>query len=110
VRELNGVGERGVPTLIGALKAESWLTRVAAADALGRIGVRAKEPDTIVSALVGAATDPELKVRQMVIASILRIGRPTPASELILTRAETDDDPLIRTMANAPRQARPSEK
>ena len=66
--------------------------------------MRAKAPEPIVNALVESAGDSELKVRQQIIGSLARMPHSTPAKVRVLTKAEKDEDVLIRSIAAVWRQ------
>ena len=99
VGRLDGMGEGIAPKLIKALSSSQWLTRAAAADALGRMGKRASAPEVMVNALAAHAKDKEAKVRQQVFGAIGRIGRKTPAAEEAVRQGLLDSDLLARHLA-----------
>jgi HEAT repeat protein len=100
VGDLDGIGEPAVPALREALSSDQSLRRVAAADALGRIGMRLEGKAAIANGLASHAEDADVKVRQQVIGAIARIGVKTPAAEQAVRKAESDSDPVVRGLAS----------
>jgi HEAT repeat protein len=101
---LDGIGEPAVPSLVRALTSSEWLARAAAADALGRMGVRLEKRDAIVNALAAHGSDKDLRVRRQVIGALGRIGLKTTAADEAIRQAEADSDPMVRQLAGYARQ------
>lgn len=101
ISTLDGMGEPAVPALLKALASDLPLKRAGAADALGRMGMRLgldkKAP--IADALAAHAGDADKDVRLQVVGAIGRIGLKTPAAERAVRKAESDSDPVVRSLA-----------
>ncbi len=93
---LVAAGPAAIPWLTAALADEHWLTRAAAADALGSQGLAAGEA---ADALAGALTDEHWWVRRNACEALGRIGKAARGHAQGVSTCLSDEDYRVRRMA-----------
>ncbi|MEZ6009376.1 MAG: HEAT repeat domain-containing protein [Planctomycetota bacterium] len=86
-----------VDALAGLLRDPLPLVRLAAAEALARIGPGAAAKATRVAMLVGS--EKQIEVRHALLVALLRMHKSTKSVTAALTAAAADPDPGVRTLA-----------
>jgi HEAT repeat protein len=99
VDALGGIGEAGVPSLIGALSHPEAVVRAEAAAALGRLGAVA---GPAVPALIGRVNDPDASVRKAVVNALGQIGPAAADAVPALDRVLQEPTPPPAAPAQLP--------